>query len=652
MEIITGKKARRGLPPGDARAAFLRLYRYMTHLRGTFAAMLALLLLALGCDLVTPLFIEAAINAITFGRGIYVSFSALARSIGAFVVFAGAGSVVECVLGRICANITLNMSRRIRQDAFDSLMDSSVSSFEGMLKGDLMSRIMNDAEIAAGAFSETFRELACSAVMLVGCAAIMMVKCPFLALVSIASSLFSVVVMGFLSGLVFPVLSEQQASLGRVNAHVEESLKNFRTCKTVGRMEENIRRMDEVSRDYCEWKIRAGMLEYLMGPVMLFLGNLSFLLTLFFGISRIMTGSITVGTMQAFIMYTRLFMEPVNSLGEYFVRAQNALAGAERVFYLIDHKKEGEELAEVSSALRPPSGISDRRSAKAVSVSEGLSPASVDEESCSLSAQSSFGLFPASVDEEEPAEEKGGDFLVFDNVRFSYRRNFPVLRGVTLRIREGEKLALIGKTGEGKTTLASLLMLFYPAYSGTITMEGQEIRSLDPAQVRRRIAAVSQEPRIMEGTIYENMTYGCADADREKVRELLLEMGIRRMFDSLPDGLDTKLKNVGSNMSQGQLQMICLVRALMSGASVLILDEATSSLDPDTEQVIKEGMDAAMRGKTCIIIAHRISSVRDADHIAVLSEGVISEYGTHEELIERRGLYYTLYQTQFSGKEI
>lgn len=594
--------------------------------------MLVLLMLALGCDLVSPLFIEAAINAISFGRGIYVSFSALALSIGAFVVFSGAGSVVECVLGRICAKITLNMSRRMRQDAFDSLMDSSVSAFEGMLKGDLMSRIMNDAEIAAGAFSETFRELACSAVMLVGCAAIMMVKCPFLAFISIASSLFSVVVMGLLSGLVFPVLSEQQASLGRVNAHVEESLKYFRTCKTVGRMEENIRRMDEVSRDYCEWKIRAGRLEYLMGPVMLFLGNLSFLLTLFFGISRIMTGSITVGTMQAFIMYTRLFMEPVNSLGEYFVRAQNALAGAERVFYLIDHKKEGEELAEMSSAQRQPLDISDRRPAKALSVSEDLSPAAGAEE--------------------EPYEEKDGDFLVFDNVRFSYRRNFPVLKGVTLRIREGEKLALIGKTGEGKTTLASLLMLFYPAYSGRITIEGQEIRSLDPAQVRRRIAAVSQEPRILEGTIYENMTYGCADADREKVRELLLEMGIRKMFDSLPEGLDTKLKNVGSNMSQGQLQMICLVRALMSGASVLILDEATSSLDPDTEQVIKEGMDAAMRGKTCIIIAHRISSVRDADHIAVLSEGVISEYGTHEELIERRGLYYTLYQTQFSGKEI
>ncbi|MDO5131789.1 MAG: ABC transporter ATP-binding protein [Eubacteriales bacterium] len=604
METILDRKARKGIPAADARAALLRLYRYMTSWRRSFAVMIVLLMLSLGCDLVTPLFIEASIDAISFGRGIYISFPALTKSILAFILVAASGSVLECVLGRICAKITLNMSRQLRQDAFDGLMDTSVSSFEGMLQGDLMSRIMNDAEMASGAFSETFRELACSVVMLTGCAVIMMVKCPFLAIVSIGSSIVSVVIMGFLSGLVFPVLSEQQASLGRLNAHIEESLKTFRTCRTGGRMQENIRRIDRLSADYCEWKIRAGRLEYLMGPVMLLLGNLNFLLVLFFGISRVRSGLITVGAMQSFIMYTRLFMEPVNSLGEYFVRAQNALAGAERVFRLIDGKKERDELAEVPAAA------------------------------CELPYH----------DEE--------DFLVFDSVGFGYRRNFPVLKGVSLRIRKGEKLALIGKTGEGKTTLTNLLLLFYPGYSGSILLEGCEIRKMDIAALRQRIAAVSQDPLILNGTVYENLVYGCGDIDRERVWNVLCELGISGMFSRLPEGLDTKIRNIGCNLSQGQLQMICLARALLRRASILILDEATSSLDPDTEHLINRGMKTAIQGKTCILIAHRISSVRDADHIAVLSDGVISEYGTHEELIERRGLYCRLYQTQFSGEEI
>lgn len=619
------------MPAEDACAAFIRLFRYMTQWRGAFAAMAALLMLSMACDLVTPLFIESSINAISFGRGIYVHFDVLTRSVAAFVLFSVFAGIMECILGRISAKITLNISKQLRQDAFDSVMNSSVSSFDGMLQGDLMSRIMNDSEMAAGAFSETFRELACSLVMLTGCTVIMLLKSPVLAVVSISSSLVSVGIMGLLSGLVFPVLSEQQASLGRLNAHIEENIKTFRTCKAAGRMEDNNSRMDLLSREYCDLKIRAGKFQYFMGPVMLLLGNLNFLLTLIFGISLIISGSITVGSLQAFFMYSRLFIEPVNSLGEYFIRAQNALAGAERVFSLIDKKKESEDLAE----------------AAARSIRE-------QDENLNIKGKRVPAGTAANAAESLPAQEKVREngFLVFDSVRFAYRRNFPVLKGVSLKIREGEKLALIGRTGEGKTTLTSLLLLFYPDYTGSITLEGQEIRRIDPAALRSRIAVVSQEPRILNGTVYENLIYGCKGVDRDDVRKILQEMGVFSMFSRLPDGLDTQIRNIGSNMSQGQLQMICLARALLRNASILILDEATSSLDPDTELMIKQGMETAMQGKTCILIAHRISSVRDADHIAVLSDGVIAEYGTHEDLMEDRGLYYKLYRTQFSGKEI
>jgi ABC-type multidrug transport system fused ATPase/permease subunit len=301
-------------------------------------------------------------------------------------------------------------------------------------------------------------------------------------------------------------------------------------------------------------------------------------------------------------MYSRQFMEPLNAMSDYFVQAQSAMAGAERVFRLIDHANERQEIA----SARGPA----------------------------------------------PAQRDGESGLTFEDVRFAYHRNMPVLRGMNLSLKPGERLALVGRTGAGKTTMVQLLLLFYANYQGQIRLDGREIRQMDPVELRSRFAVVSQEPRIVEGSLCDNLMYGCEGVDRAQVERAVREIGAEAIIARLPQGLDTPMGSVGDDLSQGQLQMICLIRALLRDASVLILDEATSSMDPETEDSIKRGMDAAMAGRTCIVIAHRLSSVWDADHIAVLSDGVIGEYGTHDALMARRGIYYQLYHKQLSGKEI
>lgn len=596
------ERVARDRPFGSHGTILLRLYRYMTQWRGLFYGLLTLLALSLACELAVPLVIESAINVITFSDGLSVDMAALAISIGLFLFIIALSALLGAVQCRISAKIMLGMSRALRRDVFSSLLRAPVSAFEGMRRGDLMSRVMVDAEMAAGAFTESFVEIASAMTVVIGSAVIMFVKCPELAAISVGAGLFSVFAVGALSKLVFPALSRRQAALGRMNTHVEESLKAFRTCEAGGRMPENNRRMQGLSGEYCKAAIRASRLEFLLGPAMLLLGNLNFMLTVVFGARKIIAGVITVGVMQAFIMYSRQFMEPLNTLGEQFVKAQNALACAERVFRIIDGETEAQALERVS---RPP------------------------------------------------AEARPGEHgVTFDNVRFAYRRNLPVLRGVRLNLERGERLALVGRTGEGKTTLTNLMLLFYMGYEGEIRLEGKELRDYDPVELRNKISVVSQEPELVEGTMLDNMTYGCDGATREDAEGVLRKLGVGNLFDRLSRGLDTPMRGGGENMSQGYLQLICLARALLRGTSILILDEAISSLDPETEHTVSRGIEAAMAGRTCIIIAHRLSSARNADHIAVLSDGVICEYGDHESLMARNGLYHQLYQAQMLGREL
>lgn len=602
MDLPSKPKPIRDLPPVNTRVVLGRLYRCMISFRGLFLTMILLLILSLASDLIMPLVIESAINTIGYSYEFTVDFRALTFNILMIIGLAVLNTGLGIALGRISSRITLKMSMRLRQDAFQKLMNVSVMNFEKMRRGDLMSRIMNDSDLAAGAFTDSFRELFSSLLVIVGCAVIMFVKCASLAAISVGTAIISVIITGALSGIILPAFIQQQTSLGQMNAHVEESLKTFRSCTIGGRTKENLRLMHQYSKNYYEKRLKACRLEYLMGPVMLLFGNLNFLLTIVFGVRQMAAGLITLGAVQAFIMLSRQFMEPLNSMGENFVMVQNALAGAERIFAIIDMEDEKTEI----TGARPSEMIS----------------------------------------------RKSENLLELHDVSFAYHKNHPVLRGINLQIKKGERLALVGKTGEGKTTLTSLLLLFYPRYSGAVSIGDKELRFYEPEEMRKQITIVSQDPQLLEGSIYKNMTYGCENATREDAEQILRKMGAERFFQNLPYGLDTEINNITESMSQGQLQLICLVRALLRNTPVLILDEATASMDPETEMAVKRGMELIMKGRTCIIIAHRLSSVQDADRIAVLADGTIAECGTHDALMQKKGIYRKLFETQFLGKEI
>ena len=590
MDTIARENVTRERPFGSRAAILKRLYRCMLQWRSLFYSLLVLMALSLACELLMPIVMELAINTIGFSGGLKVDMRSLAVYIGLFLFIVVLTAAAGAAQGRISARITLGLSRNLREKMFTSLMGAPVSDFERMRRGDLMSRMMTDAEMTAGAFTDSFTELVSCVVMAVGSAAIMFVKCRQLAVITVGTGILSVLVMGALSGLVFPVVRRRQAALGQLNSHVEESLKAFATCKAGGRMGENNRRMRALSDDYCAEAVKANRLEFILRPTMLVLGNLSFMLTVVFGTRQLISGAITVGVIQAFVMYSRQFMEPLSAIGEQFVKAQNALACAERVFRVIDGRDEREALSETAR---------------------------------------------------KQVENAMGDaYLAFDDVRFAYKRNLPVLQGVTFSLNKGEHLALVGRTGAGKTTLSALTLLFYFGYTGKIHLEGRELRDYDPTELRSRIAVVSQEPEIIDGTVFENMTYGSAGRTREDVWRVIRELGADGMIEKLPNGLDTCMEHAGDSLSQGELQLICLCRALLRDASVVILDEATSALDAKTEfEVVKAIKD---RGITCIVIAHRLSTIRDCDEIIVLEKGKVVERGTHDELMKLGGTYTEL----------
>ncbi|MCR5138420.1 MAG: ABC transporter ATP-binding protein/permease [Oscillospiraceae bacterium] len=600
-EISFREKKKRETVTGSRWAVLKRLLRSVAGFRRMYLLLLLLLVLSLAVDLSLPLIIESAINAISFADGISVDFPALTFSLAVLAAAAVFAAVLGCAQERLSANVTLQAAMKIRQELFDSLMDSPVSQYEKMRRGDMMSRMTCDCDLAAGAFTESFKELVSSLLVACGCAVIMFIKCSRLAAVSTGSAMVSVLLTGLISGMIYPAVLRQQTALGVMNAHVEETLKAFRTCTACGRGEENTRSMEILSRQYYQARLHANSLEYLMGPLVLLFGNLNFLLTVVFGVRMMSAGVIGLGAMQAFIMYSRQFMEPLNALGENFAMVQSALAAAERVFSVIDGEKERDLIARAAESV------------------------------------------------ERHAEDRAE--LSFRELSFGYHQNRPVLKKLCLRVSKGERLALVGRTGEGKTTLSNLLLGFYPEYEGEIRMQGDEIRSLDPGLLRSRIAVVAQEPQLIAGSIYENLIYGCGEVSREEVLQVLDRLGIGELFAGFPGGLDTGVGKSETEMSQGQMQLICLVRAVLRKAEILILDEATASLDPCTEQTVQKAVENAAGGRTCIVIAHRLSTVRDADRIAVLADGGIRECGTHEDLMQKRGIYYELYHRQFLGQE-
>ena len=470
--------------------------------------------------------------------------------------------------------------------------------------GDLMSRMTNDVENISNTVSQSIASLFSGVLTLIGCFAFMLYYSPILTLVSMTTIVLTLIVTKNLTKFMRKYFPMQQTLLGKLNGHIEEMVSGYKTVAAFSREKKACNEFNTISDKLQNAAIKAQICGGIMGPCMNVISNIGFLLVAGFGAYFLiidfnplaLKGVMTVGTIQAFLQYTKNFSRPINEIAQQYASIQTAIAGAERVFEVMD------------------------------------SPAEEDN----------------GIDTEFSIDNVKGD-INFSNIDFSYVEGEKVLHDFDLWIKSGQKLAIVGATGSGKTTVVNLLTRFYDIDGGTITLDGESIYDIPKKKLRGSIGIVLQDTVIFNDTIAQNIRYGRLDATDEEVIAAAKTAKVDEFAEKMPDGYNTILTEGGGNLSQGQRQLIAIARAVLADPKILILDEATSSIDTRTEVYIQEAMSALMKGRTSLIIAHRLSTIRDADKIVVIDKGKVVEAGNHEKLLEENGTYAKLYNTQFAG---
>jgi len=443
--------------------------------------------------------------------------------------------------------------------------------------------------------STTLGSLVSAVVTLIGTLSVMLYYSPLMTLVAMVSIPLTIFTTTMMSKLMRKYFVRQQRILGSLNSHVEEMVSGYKTVVAYGREEKSKARFEEINREFKHTAIRANFFGGIMGPLMNMIGNIGYLLVAAAGAYFVIKGDISLGVIQAFIIYTKQFTRPINEIGNQYSQIINAVAGAERVFEIMD--TEPENAGELEAL--------------------------------------------------DSGKVKGN--ITFNNVHFAYKKEEPVLRGFSLEVKAGEKIAIVGKTGSGKTTIVNLLTRFYDIDSGEILLDGVDICKYSKSTLRKSIGIVLQDTVLFSDTIEANVKYGARNASDAEFDRALESANADVFVERLPEGKKTLLTESGQNLSQGQRQLLSIARAVLLDPKILILDEATSSVDTRTEMQIQSAMQRLMEGRTSLIIAHRLSTIRDADKIIVLADGKIAEYGNHDELLAKKGEYYTLYKTQFAG---
>jgi ATP-binding cassette subfamily B protein len=488
--------------------------------------------------------------------------------------------------------------RDIRNDLFANLQTLSLRFFDQHTHGELMSRLTNDVENISNILAESITQLISTILSVIGVATMMFVINARLALVS----LVTIPMMMFLSRWIAKHtrrgFREQQASLGELNGIIEETVTGQRVVKAYVRERAAIEQFDAANQRLRRAAIYAQTFGGVMGPINNFVNNVGFAIVAGAGGWMAVQGLATVGTIASFVNYARQFSRPLNQIANLYSTIQSAVAGAERVFEVIDQVPE----------------LQDAQDA-------------------------------------QPLMQVHGD-VVFDDVCFGYEEGVPVLKQVSLHAQPGQTIALVGPTGAGKTTIVNLLTRFYDIDSGSVHIDGADIRQIKMDDLRRTLGIVLQDTFLFSDTVMENIRYGRLDASDEEVIAAARLANADQFIHRLPEGYQTELSERGSNISQGQRQLLAIARAILADPGILILDEATSSVDTRTEKHIQEAMLRLMEGRTSFVIAHRLSTIREADNILVINRGEIIERGTHEALLGQKGFYHNLYMSQFKGQQV
>ena len=516
------------------------------------------------------------------------------------VIGLAAAYVVNILFGLaqslLAAHLSQGIVKQMRHDLFQKIDYLSIKYLDTHSNGDIMSRMTNDVENVSNTISQSLSSLVSGVLTVVGTVAIMFSYCWQLTLITLVTVVITVFVTKKMSKAMRKVYRRRSQILGSLNGHSEEMITGYKSIVAYNKQEDVIDEFKETSDELAKVSIKAEILGGSMGPIMNCISNISFVIVAAFGGYFAYIGLITIGTISAFIIYAKQFSRPINEIAQLYGTIQTAIAGAERVFALIDQPDEDN------------SGDRDMEHVK-------------------------------------------GE-ISFRNVNFSYIPGKQVIYDFNLDVKPGQKIALVGATGSGKTTVVNLLMRFYPVDRGGIYIDGVNIQDIKRDELRKNIAIVLQDTVLFSDTIENNIKYANPDASDEEMFEAARTSNLNYYIEHLPDQYRTYLKQAGAGLSHGQRQLLAIARAVLKNPKILILDEATSSVDTRTEQNIQDAMVSLMKDRTSLIIAHRLSTIRDADKIVVMDEGRVVEIGNHEELLEKKGRYYALYMTQFAGNRI
>lgn len=587
-----------GEKPKNGKKTLAKLLRYIGRSKYIFFALMAVMLIITGLNLAAPSIQQRAIDFITITeKRLNVDLGGLGRSLVLLGVVYAASSVFTYLQGILSAKLSQYTVKTMRRDLFDNLVHLPIKYFDTHRHGDLMSRMTNDVENISTTISQSIGSLISGVLTVLGSFAIMMVYSPLLTLISLSTIFLTIIVSSVMTKFMRKYFMQQQILLGRINGHVEEMVTGYRTVVAYSKEQDAIDEFSSMNDELRRCGIRAQICGGVMGPLMNCISNFGFVLIAAFGGWFTMRGMITVGTIQAFILYSKQFSRPINEIANQYANIQTAIAGAERIFEVMEAEHETDN------------GASDFT-----------------------------------------AENVKGD-ICFKDVVFGYEEGKTVLKGLDLDVKRGQKIAIVGATGSGKTTVVNLLTRFYDIDSGSITVDGVPITEIRMAELRRSIAIVLQDTVLFSGSIEENIRYGKENASHEDVKAAAAHANADEFIERLPEGYAAQLSEGGSNLSQGQRQLLAIARAVLADPPILILDEATSSVDTRTEMHIQSAMVALMKNRTSLIIAHRLSTIRDADKIVVIDGGRVAEMGSHDELIALGGCYYKLYQTQFAGNK-
>ena len=567
-----------------------RLLQYFKHSKKLLICLMISVICVTLAGLFAPSLQGNAIDAIKDK-----TWDALSRCVISLLAVYLVNVVFTLAQSLLSARLSQSIVRQMRHDLFKKIDHLSIKYLDTHSNGDVMSRMTNDVENVSSTISQSLGSLVSGVLTIIGTVSIMFYYCWQLTLITMVTVLLTVLVTKKMSKAMRKVYRKRSAILGRLNGHSEEMITGYRSIVAYNKQEDVIEEFRATSDELRKVSIKAEILGGSMGPIMNCISNISFVIVAAFGGYFAYNGLITIGTVSAFIIYAKQFSRPINDIAQLYGTIQTAIAGAERVFSLLD----------------------------------------------------------------EPDEDNSGDRMLenltgeisFRNVDFSYVPGKQVLYDFDLDVKPGQKIALVGSTGSGKTTVVNLLMRFYPVDKGEILVDGVNIQDLQRDFLRKNIAIVLQDTVLFSNTIENNIKYANLEATDEEMVAAAQLSHIRRYIERQPEKYKTFLKQAGASLSHGQRQLMAIARAVLADPKILILDEATSSVDTRTEKKIQDAMVKLMKNRTSLIIAHRLSTIRDADKIVVMDQGRVVEIGNHDELLAQQGKYYELYMTQFAGNQ-